>query len=388
MFVTPSPEPLAPAAAARQLALAERDLDAARAARGEEHRAALDACATRLLPLSADVQPSRQAALLRDLAFAFHTAGDRIEAAIAPMAKAVLLFTQLDDVASLRRCRSVQCLILADCGSFADAVQAGSDALRLAIALDEPLGQAAAWVNLSVAFLFAGLAPESRACAERSFAISQPHGLDLLISSSLHTRSLCLYREHDFRGALKLSAQAAAKAHREPHFPDLLRALIEALACRINIHLNDLPAAARHIELARELLARSPSERARVPVESALGLLHVHTGRLDEGFALLQGAVSTARQQPFDNLSWAMMALVQAHELRNDTHSALAVLRDLIASSRRVSTQAAIVRAQYAHLFDQSAPASVVVESDVGSVLQSLAARSRSLRARSALLQT
>lgn len=365
---------------ATQLSLAERDLDHARLAIGAQRDARLDACNARLMPLPADLQPGRQASLLRDLAIEYYLKGDRGAAAMAPIAKACLLLSAENDTAALRRCRSIQCLILTENGDFAGAMHAGVEARQLARALEDPTGEATAWLNLGLSFYLAGLIAECRACGTRALRICEAHPTPAVSVPTLHMLSLCCWLEQDARTALRYSERAAAGADLAP--PDAgpqVRSLAEAFAARYSLHLRDLVGAQRHVERALDWAERCGSERARSAAQVSQGLLQVHQGEIDDGLARLRRCVDEARVMQREVLTGAIAALVEAYEHLNDPHNALAILRLLMQVSRGKAMDAATIRHQYG---DVAAEASVPRAHVTESLPEQLNALARRMQAR------
>lgn len=365
------------------LSLCRRDLDAAKTLSGPERRALIDRCASRLLALPAAVQAPRQAELLLDVAIAYYVAGDRIDAAVAPMAKAIQLFVAEDDLAALRRCRSIQCLLLTDCANYADAIQSGSEALRLSCLLEDSPAEVAAWSNLCIAFFHAGLTREARACGERALQKCQQTQITDGVASTLHVLAMCAAREHDFRAALDLSRRAVEHAHYHPHFSDIVLGLSEWHAALCCLYLQDVHSARPHLSRALHLAQRSGSERLRVPAEVAQGLLEVIDGLRDAGLDRIRACVQAARTLQRENLVIALATLVEAYERLNDPQNALAALRDLLDLCRRTSVQAADVRDRYSHLVDTALPIDTAFAPADPWPLDHLAARCRALLARS-----
>jgi tetratricopeptide (TPR) repeat protein len=340
---------------ASPLDAAEVDLNRALAVSAAERGALLDALRQRLLPLPATIEPARQGELLRRVAEQYYLAGDRVEQAIAPIAKAVMLTAAAGDLLALRHARSIQCLVLASCAHFAEAMAAGLGALDLARTLRLPLPEVRAWVNLGFTLERSGLTDEARACTQSAIRLATA-----IAESSTEINIVSeLAVPHHLLAAIWLPLQPARamdacrlglKFVSAPQTPYefQVRALLECTAGTAAIALNDVPAARAHAASARDLAMRAESERVIRATDNLAALLDVRLGQVASGLQGLADCLDRARRQG-DTLAQedALRALVDAYEFLNQPDHAYRHLRDLIELSARRAVSRSLLRSQF-----------------------------------------
>ena len=296
--------------------------------------------ALRSLPSNA-VSATRVECLL-DVAQFFHLSG-RTLLGIEPAANAVQFARQFGDSALLRKALTFHGILLADSGNLPAAVECYAEALDLAIALGDPVREAAVWNNLGLALIYAAQYGEAMQCLERAIELAKGDGESAaLVRSAFINIALASLHAEDFaRGlrAAKLSVDGATEPTSASQLVD--RVAAESNYTRLLLEVDNLERARERCELAKRYAAQSCSQRAEQSAEIAEGLYEVHAGLVDVGISRLQRALDTARIMK-STLRDALIALVKAYDIAGKPQLALIHLRELLHHTKRSQIESAL----------------------------------------------
>ncbi|HEU0200988.1 MAG TPA: hypothetical protein VFR86_11195, partial [Burkholderiaceae bacterium] len=220
---------------------------------------------------------------------------------------------------------------LSDTVDVAGATEYFVEALELAIAHQSERAECSLWGGLGTALVYAGQHDEAFACFERA---ASKTGAPLTVRAAAYTNLalLCLYKS-DLENGLEYARQAIA-AMPDPHAPNemLNRVLAETYCARLL--LADKPTqAAQRVAIAKELAAKSRSERAWHAASIAEGLCEVARGHVDVGLSRLNRLLEQARSMR-TGLRDTLLALVSAFQSIGQPDRADQYVRELAHFSR------------------------------------------------------
>lgn len=362
---------------ASPLDTAEVDLNRALAASAAERGTLLDAVRQRLLALPATIEPARQVALLRQVAEEFYKNGDRSHYAMAPIAKAAMMAATAGDIAALRHCRSIQCLVLVSCGHLSEAMAAGVDALDLSRRLRLPQVEATAWTNLAYTLLSAELTEETRTCASRAIRLATMFADN---SDGFIRFNLLALPNHFIASSWEKERQptrarraclAAMEFLSTPQTPYecQARALMECTAGAAALELNDVVAARDHADSARGFASQGESVRATLAADTLIAHLDVRFGQVTAGLQRLAECAERARTMgEITAVQDALKALVDAHEFLNQPDRAYRYLRELTDLVARKAISRSLLSAQFTIAGQPTDSSGVSVAASGGSV--------------------
>jgi tetratricopeptide (TPR) repeat protein len=122
----------------------------------------------------------------------------------------------LGSLLHLRRALSNSGVLNADAGNFPMAIEAYSEALHVAIELKDARAEAAVWLNLGAALLYAAQYAESIECSERALVIVQREGYGLpFITAAPGNIALASLHLEDISKGLRM-AKRSVEAADEP----------------------------------------------------------------------------------------------------------------------------------------------------------------------------
>ena len=236
----------------------------------------------------------------------------------------------------LRKALNTLGIVQADAGNIPVAIESYSEALGIAIELNDAAGECSVLGNIGNAFILAGQYQDAIECFERCLALEDAYpdvrGYREIALSNLALA--CLHLE-DLRKGLRAAKQSVDGSH-EPETATemLMRVNREHIYARLLLQVDSLERAKERCEIAKHYAAASQSERAELAAALAEGLYEVHAGMIDVGLSRLTRALEKARNLT-SSLREALIALVRAHEIAGNPERALSYLRELLLHTRK-----------------------------------------------------
>jgi len=298
----------------------------------------LDALLTRFRAVPQAAYEARRAAILIEASTQYYWHGQNLLRAVEPIAMAVMLAESGSDKFVLRRALSVQGLILGDTNATGPALDSLRRALDLAEEMEDPLGVAAAWLNIGVTLTTATLYSDARVAHERAVS-AIPRRVDTVMARSMKAKALqgnalCCLRLRDFGRGLE-AIRVAIGLLADPNTRDQEQAY--ALAELVHVHLlvetGRVTEAAARVETALDYAKRSKSVRADVAATSMRALVEVFTGRFADALSHISRALQEARVLP-GSLSDTLQVAITTHEQAGLHERAASLHRELVTHVR------------------------------------------------------
>ncbi|MDQ3188506.1 MAG: HD domain-containing protein [Pseudomonadota bacterium] len=328
----------------------EREIKANLAAPSVETDAFLNDALKRLRSIPFSVDPKRRVNCLIDIASQFYHQGQNAFGGVEPAALAVMLASDSNDEALLRRALTLQAVILVATNNPGDAITALAKALEIAERIGDEIGKVAVWINLGTAFYEAALYADARDCGERAIRLATGSArLRALKTVALANVALYCMHMQEYEGGLN-SIRDAASLEYTPNTPAemLNRVFGEGTYTRLLLAVGRVAEASERAQIAKELAAKAKSVRADISAACSEGLVEVYSGFGDVGLSRGMAALEKARAVK-PSLRETLLALVQAHEKAGRPERALALHRELTLHIRKAQHDS-IVRHQELHL--------------------------------------
>ena len=331
------------------------------------------------------------AQVLLDVAQHYYVIGQSLQG-IKAGGIAVAHARKLEDLNLLRRALNTLGIVQADAGNIPVAIESYSEALSIAIELNDPVGECSALINIGNAFILAGQYQDAIECFERCLTLSDEHA-DVRTYRELALSNLacaCLHLE-DLRKGLRAAKQSVEDNPEPKSATEMLqRVNRENIYAQLLLHVDSLERAKERCELAKQYAIASKSERAELAAAVAEGLYEVHAGMIDIGISRLTRALDKARSLN-SNLREALVALVRAHEIAGNPERALAYLRELLLHTRKSQQENALLHHRL-HLEQlnreaEDNPASTIVLERREALLRSQLAEQELIRSRVEMLE-
>jgi putative two-component system response regulator len=258
---------------------------------------------------------------------------------LAPASEAVFLAQSLQDDGLLRKAHTFHGILQADTGNVPVAIEHLSQALELAIKLEDRHGELIVWTNIGLALLFAAQYEESIECSQRAIELAKESKDVYLASLALGNVALAALHQDDLSKGLR-AAKASVESVQTPSNASeaLSRVTNEAVYSRLLLEVENLPKAKERSELAKLYAKQSGSERAELAAAIAEGLYEVHAGLKDVGLSRLEKTLDRARALK-SFLRDALMAMVKGYEAAGEPEKALSYLRELMLHTRQAQQE-------------------------------------------------
>lgn len=242
----------------------------------------------------------------------------------------------LGDKALMRKAFSFHGILLADLGDCITATEKHARALQIAIELEDPVGEGAAWNNLAGALIYSCQYEDALLCLDRSLHIAT-HVINdpsARISANNNIGLACL-RTGDYERGMKAMRQAIAE-NMEPKSPHAImaRTLSEANYIQLLVESGRVGKAQRRCGAIRRFAALSKSPVAEVNAYLATGYCEVHGQMGDIGLSRLTRALEIARSQK-SALHDVLMALTKAHDQLGYPEQSFAYLQELMSHLKK-----------------------------------------------------
>jgi len=263
---------------------------------------------------------------------------------LAPSHRAVELFRRLASPAVLRRALSNRGVLLADTGNLPGAIEAYAEALEIAVALHDPVAEAAVCNNLGAALIYAAQYEDAIACLERVVALSEDNEkLRGARAAALNNIALaCLHLEDYGRGLRAAKDGVELQDNPTTAAARLTRVLGETHYSRLLLEIDAPEAARQRCEIAKQIAHDSGLERAELYAGMAEGLCEVHSGTIDVGLSRLSKLLERARVLK-GSLRDVLIAMVKANEVAGRTDVALVYLRELMMHTKEIQQENALL---------------------------------------------
>ncbi|MFM2398133.1 MAG: hypothetical protein RL341_290, partial [Pseudomonadota bacterium] len=259
---------------------------------------------------------------------------------LAPSADAVEFARIADDKVLLRKALTFHGILQTDTGNFPRAIEYLSEALELAISIQDKPGEFSVWANIGLGLLYAAQYDESIECSERAVALArQDSALAALSTGALGNIALAALHKEDFARGLRAAKQAVAGSGAPQNATDALtRVTNESIYSRLLLEVESLAKAKERCELAKQFAKQSGSERAELSAAIAEGLYEVHAGLKDVGLSRLEKALERARGLK-SFLRDTLVAMVKGYEAAGEPEKALSYLRELMLHTRQAQQE-------------------------------------------------
>lgn len=183
----------------------------------------------------------------------------------------------------------------ADSGDRPAAVEAYSEALRLARDLADTTLEAPVWNNLGVVLLGSAQYADAFNCFERAALLG--HGAYKAVQGqALANAAICALQLRDFRTGLNYVRQAIdLLANPTTAHECVDRTNAEAICARLLVAVGDTKQASEHAKTAAHCAQKIQSAKSEYLALQVKGLIDVHAGQPESGLALLNQALAVAR---------------------------------------------------------------------------------------------
>lgn len=240
---------------------------------------------------------------------------------------------------ALRRAETFAGIVNAEAGNVAEAVVRHTNALRLTRELDEANGEAACFINLSVAFNYGGLYSEARACGRRALQLAEQdsHSGNLLASACTNLAQTLLYQEQYEKGFELIQRAIDASSEADLAATAYSRTARELTYVQLALELGKLARAREHSHLCRKYSRWGDNPRCRVAADIAEGLCEISGGSVERGLLQLESALSHSTDYALR--IDALGALAKAFDQVGQPDKALLHMQDLLSSVRAVRQQ-------------------------------------------------
>jgi putative two-component system response regulator len=298
------------------------------------HRVRVASEVLRALP--ADAMNKHAVELLLAIARYFVYASQPL-AGIGPASQAETAARVLDDRTLLRKALNLHGQHLSDTANLPDATRCFSEALEIAEATGDTIGQASVLNNIGLLLLHASLTADAVACFEKVLDLSAGNAtLRIVREGALLNAALAALHERDVAKSYQL-CNRALQSSASPNTPTEFyqRAVIESVYARTLLGLGDLRLANKHAVLAREYAAVSQIPRAELDSEIALGLAEVAANSADIGLSRIKRMTEFSRAKVPSYLVETLSVAVSAYERAGQPDVALIYLHDLLALNKQ-----------------------------------------------------
>lgn len=287
--------------------------------------------AARLIAFSQKPAPATHCvSVLLDIGFAHFTRA-RTSQAIPLVERALDIATDNDLRPEMRRACSIFAGLCADLGNPARGVEYALRAAMLAHELNNPLGKAAAFANMTASLFAMGLYRETVSLALRvikKFKGDEAYA-ELVFVARSNLAGAAFALQH-----FTLSAEVAKEACDQLGTPRSSHEAFNLMATEIiwlksAIELNDTASIGARLSEIRALTDAHPSLRLRLNATLAEAAFELHHGRTAEALEKLHATLKMSRTIPGiyrDNLS----LLIRAYESEGDYTKALVHLGELV----------------------------------------------------------
>jgi putative two-component system response regulator len=235
----------------------------------------------------------------------------------------------------IRKAETTAGIIHGDLGNVSDAVICYSNALTIARAIEDPVGESVVLLNLGTALNYGGLFREAIPCFHRAIIFLQtspeteaysPHALHLSALTNLAQSHY--YLGESERGLAAISL-CLSKSTEPTDVPTIIsRGIRELTYVRLALRLQKLDEARKHSELC-EFYGNAGGRRARFHGDISRGLCEVYGGTVGTGIEILERALEMCSDVPSLRVD-ALEALVEAYEQVGQHGRALECLKMLV----------------------------------------------------------
>jgi putative two-component system response regulator len=257
---------------------------------------------------------------------------------LQPATDAVRIAKQLNDKRLLRKALTFHGILSGDLSNFPAAIQSFSQALDLAIELNDRRAEMVLWSNIGGNLIYAAQYSEAIECSERAVVLAGD-AATAIRSAALSNIALASLHVEDLAKGLR-SSRAAVENSGEPtnSAESLNRVLAESTYSRLLLEVDNLPKAKERCEIAKQFAKQSGSERAELSAAIAEGLYEIHAGLRDVGLSRLEKALERARGiKGF--LRDTLVAMVKGYEAAGEPEKALSYLRELMLHTRQAQQE-------------------------------------------------
>ncbi|MGL4573870.1 MAG: tetratricopeptide repeat protein, partial [Burkholderiaceae bacterium] len=281
---------------------------------------------------------SRTECLLAAAQF-FYLSGN-VTKGLAPSADAVTHARAGEAKPLLRKALTFHGVLQNDSGNFPVAIESLSEALELAIELNDKPGELAVWTNIGLGLMYAAQYEESIECSERALAVarSEPSLAQFCTASLCNIALAALHREDLARGLKAAKAGVDGSSDPVNASEAFIRVQTEAVYSRLLLEVDSLVKAKERCELAKKFAKQSGSERAELSAAIAEGLYEVHAGLRDVGLSRLEKALDRARGIK-GILRDVLVSVVKGYEAAGEPEKALSYLRELMLHTRQAQQE-------------------------------------------------
>ena len=239
----------------------------------------------------------------------------------------------------LRKALMITAVVHADSGNVAESLPFYSRALACARAQNDVQGEVTVLVNLGVALNYGALYREAIPCFQRAMSLVRDAALDQFvprISINLAQSYYHLDQIQEGFAAAKLAIETS------PSPTDVTSAMVaitrEYTYVQLALEHGKLNTAREHAKICAAHAQWSGLRRGKALSDVATGLCEVHGGNVENGLALLEGALANA--QDIDSVrSVALVALVRAYDTACQPERALVYLKSLLELKRQVRNE-------------------------------------------------
>ncbi|MCM3905222.1 MAG: HD domain-containing protein, partial [Pyrinomonadaceae bacterium] len=281
---------------------------------------------------------------LVQLARNFHFAGQPSEA-LQAASNAARLAVALEQKSLLCAARGIQGVKLGDLGYFAEATVAQVECWSLARALEDRAREIQAITNFGILVGAMGQYEVAMQYFERSWELAEEHGYadcELLARSNF---AVCALELRQPASGLRALSQLKTVA------PQTRQDVADSAVAHNNLaHLHilagDLNAARVHAQESARLAKTVQFEKLTPSTEAVLGLIDVWSGEVETGLSALEGALSMAKRVENTEVLGFLGMCIDAYEAAGHPDKALEYLNELVASKKK-SIDAEVMPLQY-----------------------------------------
>jgi putative two-component system response regulator len=258
---------------------------------------------------------------------------------LAPSSEAVSAAKALSNLSLLRKAHTFHGILQVDTSNFPIAIEHLSEALELAITLDDKNGELVVWTNIGLALLHVAQYEDSIECSERAIHLAKQNHNTAAASLALGNVALAALHQDDLSKGLRAIKTAVEGTAAPSNASEALsRVTNESVYSRLLLEVENLSKAKERCELAKLYAKQSGSERAELTAAIAEGLYEVRAGLKDVGLSRLEKALDRARViRSF--LRDTLVAMVKGYEAAGEPEKALSYLRELMLHTRQAQQE-------------------------------------------------
>jgi putative two-component system response regulator len=287
----------------------------------------------------------------------FHYLSNQAAAALQPAQKAVAHARQVLDQKLLRKALTFLGVMRVETGDLPGSMDAYSEALGLARALQDVEQETPVWNNVGVALMNSAQYGDALRCFERAASLAAKSATHAhVLHQALANVAACALHLHDVKTGIK-AAREAIEANPDPSDASecFSRAAAESSYARLLLEIGELEHAKEHCESARVHAGKFTSARAQYIASVTSGLVDVHSNRTDIGLTRLKKALEQARQQVRSEVRDALSVCIAGYEVAGQPDVALVYLHELLALNREAkAAQVLMHHNEYVRQIEQS----------------------------------